>query len=85
MKTVVGLLILLTLFSLSASAQVVEIPDPNLRLAIEKALDKAPGARISVTEMGLLIELRAPNANITDLTGLEAATNLKRSPASTCG
>ena len=63
---------------LASTAQTVSIPDPNLRLAIEKALDKAPGASISVTEMESLTDLRAPNANITDLTGLEVATNLTR-------
>ena len=72
-------LILILSFTVGfASAQTVSIPDPNLRLAIEAALGKAPGASIRVTEMASLIELRAPNANITDLTGLEAASNLLR-------
>ena len=61
-----------------ASAQIVSIIDSNLRAAIENALGKAPGASITPTEMATLPELSAPNANITDLTGLEAATNLKR-------
>ena len=60
-----------------ASAQPVSIPDSNLRLAITEALGKAPGAIITTTEMATLTELSAPNANITDLTGLEAAINLK--------
>ena len=59
-------------------AQMVAIPDSSLRAEVEKALDKAPGSPISVTEMESLTELRASNANITDLTGLEAATNLLR-------
>ena len=72
-------LILILAFTVgSGFAQTVTIPDPSLRAAIEKTLDKAPGSLISVTEMGSLTELRAPNANITDLTGLEAATNLLR-------
>ena len=53
----------------------VDITDPNLR-AIEQALGKAPGAGITVQEMATLIHLEARNANISDLTGLEAATNL---------
>ena len=61
---------------LTVTAQIVDIPDPNLRAAIEDELGKAPGAAITVVEMATLTDLRAPNANISDLTGLEAATNL---------
>ena len=61
---------------LMATAQVVNIPDPNLRAAIEKALGKAAGATITVEEMAKLTSFDARNANISDLTGLEHATNL---------
>ena len=54
----------------------VDIPDPYLRAAIEEALDKAPGTPIAPAEMATLPHLDARNANITDLTGLEHATNL---------
>ena len=70
--------LLLTVWMGFASAQVVYIPDPNLRHAIEDALGKAPGATITQAEMATLTELNAPNADITDLTGLETATNLTR-------
>ena len=60
------------------SAQTVSITDLNLRAAIEDALGKAPGAAITTTEMATLTELRAPNADISDLTGLEAAVNIQR-------
>ncbi len=60
------------------SAQTVSITDPNLRAAIEDTLGKRGGAPITQTEMATLTELRAPNADITDLAGLEAATNLAR-------
>ncbi len=60
------------------SAQTVSIADPNLRQAIEAALGKASGAPITTAEMAILIELRAPNAGISDLTGLETAVNLQR-------
>ena len=53
-----------------------DIPDANLRAAIETALGVAPGAPITAGEIATLTELRAPNANISDLTGLEGATNL---------
>ena len=72
------LLVLLICFSIStkASAQTVNIPDPNLRAAIEAALGKSGGAPITVDQIAALTRLEAPNATISDLTGLEHATNL---------
>ena len=70
------LLMYLTL-SLTATAQVVDIPDPNLRAAIENKLGKVPGDPISIDEMTTLTGFAARNSNISDLTGLEGATNLK--------
>ena len=70
------LLIWLT-FPLPVTAQVVDIPDPNLRAAVEKALGVTPGTPITADEMATLTHLEARNANISDLTGLEGATNLK--------
>ena len=61
---------------LTATAQIVDIPDPNLRAAIESALGKVSGDTITVADMANLNRLLAPNANISGLTGLEAATNL---------
>ena len=57
---------------------IVAIPDANLRAAIETALGKASGASITPAEMAGLTRLEAPNSNISDLTGLEYATNLTR-------
>ena len=57
-------------------AQPVDILDFNLRAAIENALGVASGATIVEPEMEILTVLEALNANITDLTGLEYATNL---------
>ena len=54
----------------------VNIPDPNLRNAIEQFLGKARGATITVDEMAWLTGLDATNKNITNLAGLEAATEL---------
>ncbi len=56
--------------------ETVNIPDPNLRVAIEAALGKASDDSITLAEMATLTWLNAPNADITDLTGLEHATNL---------
>ena len=63
---------------LTVTAQVIDIPDSNLRAAVEKTLGKASGAIITTADMVKLTELTAQNANISDLTGLEAATNLTR-------
>ena len=65
------------MFPLMTKAQTVNIPDANLRAAIEEALGKAPDVRITVDEMRTLIRLEAGNKDISDLTGLEAATNLE--------
>ncbi len=56
----------------------VHLPDPNLRAAIEKALDKAPGDTISTLDMENLTRLEASEVGIMNLTGLEAATNLTK-------
>ncbi len=62
---------------LSAWAQTVNIPDTDLRAAINEALDKPENARITREEMETLTDLRANNRNISDLTGIGAATNLR--------
>ena len=64
-------------FPLTTVAQTVNIPDTNLRGAINEALDKAPDARVTVDEMETLTRLEAHNRRISDLTGLETATNLE--------
>ena len=58
--------------------QLVNIPDSNLRAAIETALDKTSGNTITTADMERLTHLEASNANISDLTGLEHATKLTR-------
>ena len=55
----------------------IDIPDANLRAKIEETLRKASGATITTLDMARLPRLEARNSNISDLTGLEAATNLK--------
>ena len=62
---------------LTATAQIVDIPDPNLRDILESNLGKAPGATITVGDMAALTVLHASGSNIDDLTGLEHATNLR--------
>ncbi len=54
----------------------VDIPDANLRATIETARGKAPGESITGADMAMLPKLDARNTGISDLTGLEHATNL---------
>ena len=54
----------------------VHIPDPNLRAAIEDVLGVKSGSPISPEEMATLTYLRAREASIGVLIGLEFATNL---------
>ena len=53
------------------------VPDPNLAAAVRKALGLGPSAPITKQKMRKLTELRAKNSQITDLTGLEHATQLR--------
>ena len=54
------------------------IPDSSLRAKIGAALGKGPDEPISPSEIGRLTVLVAQNAGISNLTGLEGATNLTR-------
>ena len=55
----------------------VYIPDPNLRAVIEENLGKTPNAPITVEEMATLERIFPEEKGISDLTGLEFATNLE--------
>ena len=54
----------------------VNIPDANLRAVIADSLGKARDEAITRAEMATLTHLEAQDANISDLTGLQFATNL---------
>ena len=60
----------------STATTAVNIPDSNLRAKIETALGKGSGDPISAAEMETLTTLNAQDASISNLTGLETATNL---------
>ena len=70
-------LIFVNNFGKEIPSLVVSIPDANLRAAIEAALGKASGTPITEDEMKTLTTLKAINTGISDLTGLEFATNLR--------
>ena len=60
----------------TAFAQVVEIPDPNLRRAVSEVLNLPAGAPITQEDMNRLTHLDMRERGIGILTGLEFATNL---------
>ncbi len=60
-----------------ASAQVVEIPDPNLRQAIRETLQLPDGVPITEQDMLGLTGFAAEDAGIENITGLEYAHNLR--------
>ena len=60
----------------AAFAQTVDIPDPNLRAAILDELDMTPEDSITHHHMLRLTDLAAYARNISNLSGLEAASNL---------
>ena len=72
------LLVTATLFIAQTSAQVVNIPDPNLEKVIREALQLPDDRPLTQQEMLRLTKLDAGgNRGIADLTRLEYATNLR--------
>ena len=51
---------------LTMVAQTVNIPDANLRAAVEEALGKTSGTTITAEEMATLTRLEAHNADIRE-------------------
>ena len=58
-------------------AQDINIPDENLRAAVAETLDRQPNVPFTRADMARLQRLNAHNRDISDLTGLEFATNLQ--------
>ena len=71
-------LLLYTVLGSASFAQVVEIPDPNLKHAVIEALNLPAGAPITQDDMRQLKRLDTLRAGITSLQGLEFATELER-------
>ena len=65
------------LMPIDISAQNVDIPDTNLRTAVEEALDKTAGEQITKADMETLVNLTAENREIRELTGLAFASRLQ--------
>ena len=65
------------ILTIGEASPIVNIPDPNLRAALEQALGKNEGDVITkedLTKLGQLSDLG--DLGITDLTGLEYCINL---------
>ncbi len=64
-------------FTVTARAAVnVEIPDANLRTAVEQELGKQAGATITSAEMEQIVSFMCQDCNIEVLSGLEYATGM---------
>ena len=63
---------------LTSTGQIVDIPDTNLQVAVEAAIGMDPGTPITSPDMTILTNLEARDSGVSDLTGLELATNLTR-------
>ena len=61
----------------AASEEKEWMPDPNLRVAVREALGLSDERLLTQVEMQQLTRLDTWQKNITDLTGIERATNLK--------
>ena len=70
-------LVAVTLFVAQANAQVVDIPDPNLEKAIRETLELPAEVSITQQEMLRLTSLPIESPQLSNLTGLEHATNLE--------
>ena len=81
MKKYFRLLVIFLVFSCwiphIASAQAINVPDPNLAAALRRTLVLAPNANITIQDMQRLRRLLIFNTQITNLTGLEHATRLE--------
>ena len=76
MKKCFGILICLIVVVVSSAFGAVNIPDPNLRRAVEEHLGKSEGAEITKQDILTLTNLNLRERGIGDLTGLEFATNM---------
>ena len=76
MRSIRTLLTILSLTALPVFAQPVHIPDSNLRAVVRDTLNLPDGTPITREAMLQLTQLDVKSRGVTDLTGLEFATNL---------
>ncbi len=75
--TIFCVLIVIIGLNRTTYAQEISIPDPNLESAVRNALELSQEILITQQLMQQLTSLNAKSLEITDLTGLEHATNLR--------
>ena len=82
---VLSVLMMLFIFGTSSmegiaqnAAPEANVPDDNLKAAIREVLDLNAEAPITLAHMSRLTQLKAEDAGISDITGLEEAANLTR-------
>ena len=80
MKRAIVVALLLSTFVPVSSlhANVVNMPDPNLRAAVRNHLELSAGEPITDENISRLTELRVVGTDMMELTGLEHATNLRK-------
>ena len=61
-----------------STSTVVDVPDPNLRAALETELGKSDGESITVGDMASLTSFAATGTRILSIRGLEHATNVTK-------
>ena len=79
MKPIYMVCLVLILFGVSSSVGIAQeewMPDVNLRQAVRESLELPDGVLLTQLEMNQLTGLDAADSQITDLTGLEHATNV---------
>jgi len=74
-RTPVVLIILVVLFAICVTAEVVSFPDPNLEITIREAIGKPTGDILQSDLVGLTY-LDANERSISDLTGIEHCLDL---------
>ena len=74
------LIILFTCCALTTSvhAQIVHIPDLNLRLAVNEHLNLPPNTQLTRSDVASIVRFNAGDRNIKQIVGLEHMTNLRR-------
>ena len=83
-KLLAALLLAILGCGTGAYAQVVDIPDPNLRAAIQQNLNLTEDAPITRDDMRQLVDVYFFGRDISDLSGIEFATELRTLDVAGC-
>ncbi|MDE0423511.1 MAG: hypothetical protein OXN25_01445 [Candidatus Poribacteria bacterium] len=70
---ILSALVFFLMLPLIGTAENVHIPDPRLRMVLNKALGKGEGTPVTSAQLATLQHLDAPESGIRELPGLEFA------------